>query len=124
MSKVSGLSRFVTGSLRIALIGSGAYYMWLAFLGLLIVVGGYAYWRQLEEGLIVTALRDPVSWGYYIGNFTFLVGVAAAAVILVIPAYIYNWKPIKEIVILGELLAIAALAMCMLFVMRWSPTCW
>jgi molybdopterin-containing oxidoreductase family membrane subunit len=61
-------------------------------------------------------MRDHVSWGFYIGNFTFLVGVAAAAIILVIPAYLYNWKPIKEIVILGELLAICAIIMCLLFV--------
>ncbi len=61
-------------------------------------------------------MRDQVSWGFYIGNFTFLVGVAAAAVILVIPAYIYNWKPIREIVIYGELLAISAITMCLLFV--------
>ena len=51
-------------------------------------------------------MRDQVSWAFYIGNFTFLVGVAAAAVLLVIPAYVYQWKPIKEVVILGELLAI------------------
>jgi molybdopterin-containing oxidoreductase family membrane subunit len=57
-----------------------------------------------------------VSWAFYIGNFTFLVGVAAAAVLLVIPAYVYNWKPIKEVVILGELLAIASIVMCGLFV--------
>jgi molybdopterin-containing oxidoreductase family membrane subunit len=57
-----------------------------------------------------------VSWAFYIGNFTFLVGVAAAAVLLVIPAYIYNWKPIREIAIFGELLAISAIVMCLLFV--------
>jgi Ni/Fe-hydrogenase subunit HybB-like protein len=57
-----------------------------------------------------------VSWGFYIGNFTFLVGVAAAAVVLVIPAYIYHWKPIREIVIFGELLALSAIIMCLLFV--------
>ena len=62
-------------------------------------------------------MRDQVSWGFYIGNFTFLVGVAAAAVLLVIPAYVYHWKPIKEVVILGELLAISAIIMCGLFVM-------
>jgi molybdopterin-containing oxidoreductase family membrane subunit len=44
------------------------------------------------------------------------VGVAAAAVVLVIPAYIYDWKPIREIVIYGELLAISAIIMCLLFV--------
>jgi molybdopterin-containing oxidoreductase family membrane subunit len=61
-------------------------------------------------------MRDPVSWGFYIGNFTFLVGVAAAAVVLVIPAYVYDWKPIREIVIYGELLAVSAIVMCLLFV--------
>jgi molybdopterin-containing oxidoreductase family membrane subunit len=61
-------------------------------------------------------MRDQVSWGFYIGNFTFLVGVAAAAVVLVIPAYVYDWKPIREIVIFGELLAVSAIVMCMLFV--------
>ena len=66
---------------------------------------------------IVTAMRDQVSWGFYIGNFTFLVGVAAAAVVLVIPAYVYKWKPIREIVIFGELLAVSAIVMCLLFVM-------
>jgi len=108
---------FIGGSVRVVTRGSPLYYAWLAVLGILIAIGGMAYAGQFQDGLIVTAMRDQVSWGYYIGNFTFLVGVAAAAVVLVIPAYVYNWKPIKEIVILGELLAIAALAMCMLFVL-------
>ena len=72
--------------------------------------------NQVRFGLGLTAMRDQVSWGFYIGNFTFLVGVAAAAVVLVIPAYIYNWKPIREIVIYGELLAISAITMCLMFV--------
>ncbi len=62
-------------------------------------------------------MRDQVSWGFYIGNFTFLVGVAAAAVVLVIPAYVYDWKPIREIVIFGELLAVSAIVMCLSFVL-------
>jgi molybdopterin-containing oxidoreductase family membrane subunit len=90
--------------------------MWLASLGALIVSGVLAYSNQVRQGLGLTAMRDQVSWGFYIGNFTFLVGVAAAAVVLVIPAYIYNWKPIREIVIYGELLAISAITMCLLFV--------
>jgi molybdopterin-containing oxidoreductase family membrane subunit len=71
----------------------------------------------MTVGLIATNMRDQVSWGFYIGNFTFLVGVAAAAVLLVIPAYVYHWKPIKEVAILGELLAISAIVMCLLFVL-------
>jgi molybdopterin-containing oxidoreductase family membrane subunit len=108
---------FVVGSARLAFRGGRLYYAWLAVLGLLVVWGATAWWRQVTEGLIVTNMRDQVSWAFYIGNFTFLVGVAAAAVMLVIPAYIYNWKPIKEIAIFGELLAISSIAMCMLFVL-------
>ena len=61
-------------------------------------------------------MRDQVSWGFYIGNFAFLVGVAAAAVVLVVPAYVYNWGPIREVVLIAELLSVAAIIMCILFV--------
>ncbi len=111
-----GLFQFIIGSILQLLKGGKVYYVWMGLLIVLIAVGAHAYVGQLQEGLIVTAMRDPVSWGFYIGNFTFLVGVAAAAVVLVIPAYVYDWKPIKEIVILGELLAISAILMCLLFV--------
>jgi molybdopterin-containing oxidoreductase family membrane subunit len=109
-------SRFVSGSARRVTQGGTAYWTWVAILLVLIASGGMAYARQVTTGLGVTAMRDQVSWGFYIGNFTFLVGVAAAAVVLVIPAYVYDWKPIREIVIFGELLAISAIVMCMLFV--------
>jgi molybdopterin-containing oxidoreductase family membrane subunit len=108
---------FVFGSLRIVMRGNTLYWLWVSLLVLAILAGFMAYLGQLEEGLITTSMRDQVSWAFYIGNFTFLVGVAAAAVLLVIPAYVYHWKPIKEVVILGELLAIASIAMCGLFVL-------
>ncbi len=107
---------FFVESVRLTLKGNKPYYFWVGFLLLLMLFGAEGLFRQFQNGLIVTALRDPVSWGFYIGNFTFLVGIAAAAVMLVIPAYIYDWKPIKEIVIIGELLAISALVMCLGFV--------
>jgi molybdopterin-containing oxidoreductase family membrane subunit len=110
------LGNFIVGSAKAVLRGPPTYWLWLAFLVGLIAAGLWAYINQLDQGLGVSAMRDQVSWGLYIGNFTFLVGVAAAAVVLVIPAYIYDWKPIKEIVILGELLAISAIVMCILFV--------
>ena len=108
--------RFVWDCARLVVRGDRYYHLWLAFLGALVAVGAVAYSGQLRTGLIATNMRDLVSWGFYIGNFTFLVGVAAAAVVLVIPAYVYNWKPIKEIALIGELLAVSALVMCMLFV--------
>jgi Ni/Fe-hydrogenase subunit HybB-like protein len=114
---IRSFPRFVLGSLRVVLRGGKAYWAWIALLLTLMGIGGAAYLRQFHLGLITTNMRDPVSWAFYIGNFTFLVGVAAAAVVLVIPAYIYNWKPIKEIVVIGELLAVSAIIMCLCFVM-------
>ncbi|TAN45151.1 MAG: polysulfide reductase [Nitrospirae bacterium] len=96
--------------------GDTKFYAWLAFLFVVIGLGSNAYLNQLDKGLITTAMRDQVSWGFYISNFTFLVGVAAAAVLLVIPAYLYHFKPIKEIVLFGEMLAITAIIMCLLFI--------
>ena len=116
MRTVRLFSQFVRGSIALVVRGNRHYWAWIAFLGVLIVSGAAAYVEQLSGGLIVTAMRDQVSWGFYIGNFTFLVGVAAAAVVLVVPAYIYDWKPIREIVIYGELLAVSAILMCLMFV--------
>jgi Ni/Fe-hydrogenase subunit HybB-like protein len=107
---------FMRQSLVVVLRGSPAYYVWVLSLLAAVGVGVAAYARQLEYGLIVTGMRDQLSWGFYIGNFAYLVGVAAAAVVLVIPAYIYRWQPIKEVVLFGELMAVAAIVMCMLFV--------
>ncbi len=114
---MSAILDFLRGCARLVARGNRAYYAWLAALAVAISVGLVAYVHQFQVGLIATNMRDQVSWGFYVGNFTFLVGVAAAAVLLVIPAYVYQWGPLKEVVILGELLAISALTMCLLFVL-------
>ncbi|HTN54256.1 MAG TPA: NrfD/PsrC family molybdoenzyme membrane anchor subunit [Anaeromyxobacter sp.] len=112
---MSGIFDFLRGCLR-QVRGGRAYQAWVAALLTMIAVGIVSYVHQARIGLIATNMRDQVSWAFYVGNFTFLVGVAAAAVLLVIPAYVYQWKPIKEVVVLGELLAISALTMCLLFI--------
>ncbi len=96
--------------------GSPAYFKWVGFLLLWIVLGIVAYGYQLREGLIVSHMTDQVAWGAYIANFTFLVGAAAAAVMLVIPAYLYHDDALRSVVIFGELLAIAAIVACLMFV--------
>jgi len=108
---------FFKRTVRMVFVGTKVYYLWCAFLLAIIGVGISFYAKQLEAGLIVTNMTDQVSWGLYIGNFTYLVGVAAAAVLLVIPAYIYHFDPIKEIVVLGELLAASAIIMALMFVL-------
>src|SRR5512146_492622 len=114
---MTGILEFLAGCARLVRRGNRAYYAWLGVLGVAILIGVAAYAHQYSQGLIATNMRDQVSWAFYVGNFTFLVGVAAAAVMLVIPAYVYNWPPIKEVVILGELLAISAITMCLLFIL-------
>ena len=101
---------------RLSWQGSWRFYAWMIFLSVVVLVGVNAWARQFVEGLATTGMTDQVSWGAYIANFTFLVGVAAAAVMLVIPAYIYKKEYMHEVVLFGELMAIAAIVMCLLFV--------
>ena len=101
---------------RVSWQGSWKFYAWMIFLSVLVLVGVNAWARQFVQGLATTGMTDQVSWGAYIANFTFLVGVAAAAVMLVIPAYIYKKDYMHEVVLFGELMAIAAIVMCLLFV--------
>lgn len=96
--------------------GSRLYYAWMAILFILSLIGLHAWANQFVEGLSTTGMTDQVSWGAYIANFTFLVGVAAAAVMLVIPAYLYRNEAMHKVVIFGELMAIAVIVMCLLFV--------
>src|SRR5271165_3015873 len=100
----------------IALDGDWRYYAWTGLLTVVALLGLNAYCRQFAHGLITTGMSDEVSWGVYIANFTFLVGVAAAAVMMVIPVYIYNNEELHDLVIFGELLAVAAILMCLAFV--------
>ncbi|MCG6538373.1 MAG: polysulfide reductase NrfD [Syntrophales bacterium LBB04] len=109
--------QFFKKTVSMVFFGSKAYYLWCAFLFTVIGVAITFYIGQLDTGLIVTNMRDQVSWGLYIGNFTYLVGVAASAVLLVIPSYIYHFDPIKEIVVIGELLAASAIIMALMFVL-------
>ncbi len=88
----------------------------MTFLTFLVFAGAHAYARQFALGLATTGMTNQVSWGLYIANFTFIVGLAAAAVMLVIPAYVYRNKALQDVVILGELLAVASIVMCLLFV--------
>jgi len=101
---------------RIAFVGDWRYYAWMGLLTVICLLGLNAYCRQFAHGLIVTGMSDEVSWGVYIANFTFLVGVAAAAVMMVIPVYIYKNEDLHDLVIFGELLAVAAILMCLAFV--------
>ncbi len=111
-----GLVAFFAHALDNVTSGSLRYHLWMGFLTLWMVAGAYAYSIQLREGLIVTGMYDYVSWGLYISNFTFLVGVAAAALMLVLPTYVFRDMDFLRAVLFGEGMAVAALVMCLAFV--------
>jgi len=99
-----------------ALKGTTGYWSWLAFLLVLIGIGAGCYIYQYFEGLRITGLSRDVSWGLYIGQLTYFVGIAAGGVMVVLPYYLHDYKAFGRITILGEFLAIAAILMCLLFV--------
>lgn len=99
-----------------ALVGGKKYWAWLVFLVLVIGAGGLSYLRQLDYGLGITGMSRDVTWALYIAQFTFLVGVAASAVMLVLPYYLHHFKAFGRITILGEFLAVASVIMCLAFI--------
>ena len=99
-----------------ALTGSRKYYGWATFLIVLIGIGFFFYLRQLTYGLGITGMSRNITWALYIAQFTFLVGVAASAVMLVLPYYLHNYKAFGRITILGEFLAVSAVIMCVTFI--------
>ena len=99
-----------------AVKGGKCYRAWLLFLAAVAVAGFVAYLYQWNRGLSVTGLSRSVSWGLYIANFTFFVGVAASAVTVVLPYYLHNVKEFGKITILGEFLAVPAVLMSFLFI--------
>ncbi|WP_419660371.1 NrfD: polysulfide reductase [Desulfosarcina variabilis str. Montpellier] len=103
--------------LELALKGGRGYWQWLGVLGIVILAGFWFYSWQLDVGLGLTGLSRDVTWGFYVAQLTFLVGVAASAVMLVLPYYVHNYKVFGRITIIGEFVAAAAICMCMLFLL-------
>ena len=102
--------------LELAIKGSKKYYGWMAVLLGIIGIGFLVYLKQLDFGLGITGMTRDVTWGFYIAQFTFLVGVAAGGVMVVLPYYLHDYKAFGKVTILGEFLAIASVVMCLLFI--------
>jgi molybdopterin-containing oxidoreductase family membrane subunit len=99
-----------------SLTGSKTYMAWMALLFIIAGTGFFFYLRQLDYGLGITGMSRDVSWGLYIAQFTFLVGIAASAVMVVLPYYLHDYKAFGKITILGEFLAVSAVLMCISFI--------
>jgi Ni/Fe-hydrogenase subunit HybB-like protein len=116
MKTVKEIMAFVRDTIFWSLSGGIVYQLFLCLLAAMMLLGVYGYVVQFNLGLAATNMSDIVSWGFYISNFTFLVGVAAAAVMIILPSYIYKDKDLHKVVIIGEVVAIGALVMCLMFV--------
>ena len=116
MKTVNEVIAFGKDVIRWGISGSIVYQLYLCILVALMMLGVYAYFVQMKVGLSATNMSDIVSWGFYIANFTFLVGVAAAAVMIIVPSYILKDKDLHKVVIIGECVAIGALIMALMFV--------
>jgi len=110
------LKPFLLSALDSATSGGRRFHLWMAGLTAIMLFGGYAYSVQLREGLVSTGMTDHVSWGLYISNFAFLVGVAAAAMMVVLPAYVLKDVDFGKAVLIAEGVAVASLVMALLFV--------
>lgn len=97
-------------------VGGRLYKAWILLLLAIIGAGVACYLIQWFYGLGITGMSRDVSWGMYIANFTFFVGVAASAVMVVLPYYLHNYKAFGKITTLGEFLAVSAVLMCIIFV--------
>jgi len=109
--------RFLLRLIVLATDGSLLFYAWMTALTAIALVGANAWAQQVSSGMVMTNMTDHVSWGLYIANFTFVVGVAAGGVMMVIPAYVYHDRKMHDVVIFGEMLSVAAILMAQLFVM-------
>jgi molybdopterin-containing oxidoreductase family membrane subunit len=114
---MKGFLCFLGDGLKAGLRGGAFYRSWLLSLICLMGLGVWHYSAQWHHGLILTGMSDQVSWGFYIANFVFFVGIAAAAVLLVIPAFIFHRQDVKSVVLIGEAMAVAAVLMAMGFVL-------
>lgn len=108
--------RFLWTALKLSTDGTWRFYTWMFALTAVALVGANTWAHQVVQGMSLTGMTDHVSWGLYIANFTFGVGLAAGAVMMVIPAYLYDDHEMHDVVLIGELLSIAAIVVCLAFV--------
>ena len=78
-SRREGLERTV---LRPLVHTGKGYRLLVGFLVLVVLWGAYAYSTQLQQGLIVTGMRDRILWGFYITLFVFFIGISHAGTLI------------------------------------------
>lgn len=90
--------------------------IWVGVLLALCTLGLVAYIRQLSKGLVVTGMRDYVSWGIYISNFVFFVAISLVGSLItaVLRLSDVHWStPLTRI---AEIIAVSAITFASLII--------
>ncbi|TMG41130.1 MAG: polysulfide reductase [Chloroflexi bacterium] len=92
-------------------IGRGDRKFWIAVvvLSAMVAAGFYAYIYQLQRGLWVTGLNQKVSWGFYIINCVFFIGISYGGAMTSAILRLTNAKWRAPLTRLAEATAVAAL---------------
>lgn len=83
--------------------------IWTGTLILICLIGAYAYYRQLKNGLVVTHMRDYVSWGIYISNFVFFVAISLVGSLITAIFRLANVKWATPLTRIAEIIAVSAI---------------
>lgn len=90
--------------------------LWIAFLLALLVLAGFMYVRQLQNGLSTTDMRDIASWGLYIADFVFLIAVSLVGSLITAILRLSNVKWATPLTRISEIIAVAALVAALLII--------
>ena len=90
--------------------------IWTAILVMIVLVGAFAYYRQLRYGLIVTNMRDYVSWGIYISNFVFFVAISLVGSLITAILRLANVHWATPLTRIAEIIAVSAIVFASLII--------
>lgn len=90
--------------------------IWTGTLIVFCLFGAFAYYRQLRYGLIVTHMRDYVSWGIYISNFVFFVAISLVGSLITAIFRLTGVKWRTPITRIAEIIAVSAIVFAALII--------
>ena len=90
--------------------------IWTGTLILLCMLGAFAYYRQLKNGLVVTHMRDYVSWGIYISNFVFFVAISLVGSLITAIFRLANIHWSTPLTRIAEIIAVSAITFASLII--------
>lgn len=90
--------------------------IWTAMLVVICLIGAFAYYRQLRYGLVVTNMRDYVSWGIYISNFVFFVAISLVGSLITAILRLVNVHWSTPLTRIAEIIAVSAVIFAALII--------